>query len=111
MMSRKDSCPYFPAQMERPTAPSRSDPRLAGPQPCPDPHLSHQDAPAPPGQPRPPAPETSTPPESAPPANPDTVQSAPLAAATDREFAACTAEPPQPAPQLARSDQEGSDPA
>ncbi len=93
MKSRKGSCPYFPGQKEMPSAPSHSDPTVAGPQRYPNQSPSNQDAPAPIDPPQPPARETSTPPGSAPPVNPDTTQSVPPTAATAPQSAACTAAP------------------
>src|ERR1700683_1961069 len=101
-MPRRDSCPYFPEQMETQPAPSRSGPKVVGLQLDPNRYLSSQDALAPNGLPRRPARERSTPPESAPPANPDTAQSARPTAATDRESVGCMEAPERPAPGLGR---------
>src|ERR1700677_3096433 len=97
-MPTRDSYPYFPEQMETQPAPSRSGPRVVGPQPYPNRRPSNWDSLVPIGLPRRLARERSTPPESAPPANPDTAQSARPIAATDRESVGCMAAPERPAP-------------
>src|ERR1019366_8774892 len=102
MTSRTGFCPYFQGRMERPRPPLRSSPRVAGAQLGPKRHPSNRDALAPICRLRRLARETWMPRESAPPANPDTAQSAPPTAATARESVACRAAPPRLAPELAR---------